>query len=92
MGRHSLWPWTTLSLESFPGWKTIVGHCRRSPRGGADAVIVSYGNMLRYAQEMPRSLGVITSLAFPDDPAQVETAARAGAEGVKSDLLRVHSD
>jgi DhnA family fructose-bisphosphate aldolase class Ia len=70
-------------LGVVPGLEDYLSTLQKVSKGGADAVLINYGNLLRFAQEMPRSLGMIMSLMDPYEAAQVETAARVGAEGVK---------
>ena len=66
-----------------PGLEDYVGTVKKVAEGGADAVLVSYGNLLAYAKDLPRNLGYIVSIPYPPRVEFVKEAAKAGADGLK---------
>jgi DhnA family fructose-bisphosphate aldolase class Ia len=51
-------------------------------RGGADAIIITYGLLKQVYREIPKDLGII--LSIPMNPEQVELAAKVDAHAVKT--------
>lgn len=67
----------------YPGLGNYLAALEQVAKGGADAVITSYGMILRYAKEIPRQLGLLMALPMPQDPSLVRIAAAVGAHGIK---------
>ena len=70
-------------MGNVPGLEDYLEALQRVAKGGADAVITSYGMILRYCREIPGDLGLLMSLPMPQDPSYVEKAASVGAHGIK---------
>ncbi len=51
-------------------------------KGGADAIIITYGLLKQVYREIPKDLGII--LSIPMNPEQVELAAKVDAHAVKT--------
>jgi DhnA family fructose-bisphosphate aldolase class Ia len=66
-----------------PGLEDYVGIVKKVAEGGADAILISYGNLLTYAKDLPRNLGYIVSIPYPPRVEFVKEAAKAGADGLK---------
>ncbi|MEM2094564.1 MAG: hypothetical protein QXI32_04645, partial [Candidatus Bathyarchaeia archaeon] len=47
------------------------------------AILISYGNLLTLAKDLPKGLGYIASIPSPPRPEFVKQAAAAGADGLK---------
>ena len=65
------------------GLEDYKGVIAKVALGGADAILMSYGNIVRHCRDIPRDVGVIFSHAPPQDTSQVRIAARLGAVGIK---------
>lgn len=70
-------------MGNVPGLEDYLDALKKVARGGADAVITSYGMILRHCREIPSDLGLLMSLPMPQDPSYVRTAASVGAHGIK---------
>jgi DhnA family fructose-bisphosphate aldolase class Ia len=66
-----------------PGLENYLGTVNKVAKGGADAILISYGNLLTHAKELPRNLGYIVSIPYPPRPEFVREASIAGADGLK---------
>jgi DhnA family fructose-bisphosphate aldolase class Ia len=68
---------------SVPGLKDYLDTVNKVAAGGADAILIGYGNLLTLAKDLPRNLGWIVSIPYPPRPEFVKEAARAGADALK---------
>ena len=68
---------------SVPGLKDYLDTIKKVAAGGADAILISYGNLLTLAKDLPRNLGYIVSIPYPPRPEFVKEAAAAGADALK---------
>ncbi len=66
-----------------PGLENYLATVKKVAAGGADAILISYGNMLALAKDLPRNLGYIVSIPSPPRPEFVREAARVGADALK---------
>ena len=66
-----------------PGLEDYLTTVEKVANGGADAILTSYGNLLRYSKELPRNLGLIVSIPYPPRPDFVKEASIAGADALK---------
>lgn len=66
-----------------PGLEEYLATVKKVAEGGADAILLSYGNMLALAKDMPRNLGYIVGIPNPARPEFVREASIAGADGLK---------
>jgi len=66
-----------------PGLEDYVATVNKVAEGGADAILLSYGNMLTHAKDLPRNLGYIVGIPSPQRVEFVREAAKAGADGLK---------
>jgi DhnA family fructose-bisphosphate aldolase class Ia len=65
------------------GLENYLSTVKKVAAGGADAVLISYGNLITLAKDLPRGLGYIASIPHPPRVEFVKHAAIAGADGVK---------
>jgi fructose-bisphosphate aldolase/2-amino-3,7-dideoxy-D-threo-hept-6-ulosonate synthase len=68
---------------TVPGLENYLETVKKIAAGGADAILLSYGNLLKYANDLPRQLGLIASIPFPPRVEFVREAGIAGADGFK---------
>ena len=66
-----------------PGLEDYLATVKKVAEGGADTVLMSYGNLLTLAKDLPRNLGYIVSIPYPPRVEFVKEAAKAGADGLK---------
>lgn len=66
-----------------PGLENYLATVKKVALGGADAILIGYGNLLTLAKDLPRGLGYIVSIPSPPRPQFVREAAAAGADGLK---------
>jgi DhnA family fructose-bisphosphate aldolase class Ia len=66
-----------------PGLEDYLGTVKKVAAGGADAILLSYGNMLALAKDLPRNVGFIVGIPRPPRPEFVKEAAIAGADALK---------
>jgi DhnA family fructose-bisphosphate aldolase class Ia len=66
-----------------PGLEDYLTTVKKVAAGGADAILIGYGNLLTLAKDLPRGLGYIASIPYPARPEFVREAAAAGADGLK---------
>jgi fructose-bisphosphate aldolase/2-amino-3,7-dideoxy-D-threo-hept-6-ulosonate synthase len=66
-----------------PGLEDYLATVKKVADGGADAILLSYGNMLTLAKDLPRNLGYIVGIPSPPRAEFVKEAAKAGADGLK---------
>jgi fructose-bisphosphate aldolase/2-amino-3,7-dideoxy-D-threo-hept-6-ulosonate synthase len=66
-----------------PGLEDYLGTVKKVAAGGADAILISYGNMLAYAKDLPRDVGYIVGIPSPQRVEFVKEAAKAGADALK---------
>lgn len=66
-----------------PGLEDYVATVNKVAEGGADAILISYGNMLTHAKDLPRNVGYIVGIPSPQRVEFVREAAKAGADGLK---------
>jgi DhnA family fructose-bisphosphate aldolase class Ia len=66
-----------------PGLEDYLATIKKVAEGGADAILISYGNLLTLAKDLPRNLGYIVSIPYPPRADFVKEAAIAGADGLK---------
>lgn len=66
-----------------PGLEDYLGTVKKVAAGGADAILLSYGNMLALAKDLPRNVGYIVGIPRPPRPEFVKEAAIAGADALK---------
>ncbi len=66
-----------------PGLENYLETVKKVAEGGADAILLSYGNMVSLAKDLPRNLGYIVGIPFPPRAEFVKEAAVAGADGLK---------
>ena len=65
------------------GLEDYLATVKKVAAGGADAILISYGNLLTLAHHLPRGLGYIASIPAPLRMEFVRQAAAAGADGLK---------
>ena len=65
------------------GLEDYLATVKKVAAGGADAILINYGNLLTLAKDLPRNLGYIASIPFPPRVEFVRQAAVAGADGLK---------
>jgi fructose-bisphosphate aldolase/2-amino-3,7-dideoxy-D-threo-hept-6-ulosonate synthase len=68
--------------KDVPGLERPLETIRKVAEGGADAILVNPGIVMRFHEAIPRDLGIIMSI--PMNPLYVELAARLGVHGVKT--------
>ncbi|MDQ1279822.1 MAG: Fructose-bisphosphate aldolase [Thermoproteota archaeon] len=56
---------------------------RKVAAGGADAILLSYGNLIQHAGKFPRNLGLIVSVPRPPRPEIAKQVLLAGGDGLK---------
>lgn len=56
---------------------------RKVAAGGADAILLSYGNLVKHAGKFPRNLGLIVSIPRPPRPEIAKQVLLAGGDGLK---------
>jgi len=66
-----------------PGLENYLSTVKKIAAGGADAILLSYGNLVTLADDLPRNLGLIASIPFPPRVDFVREAGIAGADGFK---------
>lgn len=66
-----------------PGLENYLETVKKVVEGGADAILISYGNLLTYSKELPRNTGYIVSIPYPPRVEFVKEAALAGADALK---------
>ena len=66
-----------------PGLEDYLAIVKKVAAGGADAILISYGNLLTLAGKLPRNIGLIASIPRPPKPEFIKQALLAGADGVK---------
>lgn len=66
-----------------PGLEDYLATVKKVAAGGADAILINYGNMVTLAKDLPRNLGYIISIPRPPRAGFVQEAAKAGADGIK---------
>ena len=66
-----------------PGLEDYLATVKKVAAGGADAILIGYGNMLTLADDLPRTLGWIVNIPYPSRPEFVQEAAKAGADALK---------
>jgi DhnA family fructose-bisphosphate aldolase class Ia len=66
-----------------PGLEDYLATIKKVTEGGADAILISYGNLLTLAKDLPRNLGYIVSIPFPPRADFVKEASIAGADALK---------
>ena len=69
--------------RNVPGLENYLDTVKKVAAGGADAILISYGNMVTLAKDLPRNLGYIISIPAPPRADFVEEASIAGADGLK---------
>jgi len=65
------------------GLEDYLATVKKVAAGGADAILIGYGNLLALAEDLPRNLGWIVSIPYPPRPEFVKEAAKAGADALK---------
>jgi len=65
------------------GLEDYLATVKKVAAGGADAILISYGNLVTLAKGLPRGLGYIATIPRPPRPEFVKQAAIAGADGLK---------
>jgi len=66
-----------------PGLEDYVATVKKVAAGGADAILISYGNMLTHAKALPRNVGYVVGIPSPQRAEFVQEAAKAGADALK---------
>lgn len=66
-----------------PGLENYLETVKKVVEGGADAILISYGNLLTYSEDLPRNTGYIVSIPYPPRVEFVKEAAKAGADALK---------
>lgn len=66
-----------------PGLENYLATVKKVAAGGADAILISYGNMLTLSKDLPRDLGYIVAIPSPPIPQFVRQASIAGADALK---------
>lgn len=66
-----------------PGLENYLDTVKKVVKGGADAILISYGNLLTYSKELPRDVGWVVSIPYPQRAEFVQEAAKAGADALK---------
>jgi fructose-bisphosphate aldolase/2-amino-3,7-dideoxy-D-threo-hept-6-ulosonate synthase len=66
-----------------PGLEDYLATIKKVAEGGADAILIGYGNLLKLAKDLPRNLGYIVSIPYPPRADFVKEAAIAGADALK---------
>lgn len=66
-----------------PGLEDYVGTVKKVAEGGADAILIGYGNLIAHAKDLPKNLGWIVSIPYPPRAEFVKEAAKAGADALK---------
>jgi len=65
------------------GLEDYLNTLQKVAKGGADAVLIGYGMIVKYCREIPKDLGLLMSLPMPQDPSYVQMATSVGAHGIK---------
>lgn len=66
-----------------PGLEDYLAMAKKVAAGGADAILLSYGNLVALAGKFPRNLGLIAAIPRPPRPEYAKQALLAGADGLK---------
>jgi fructose-bisphosphate aldolase/2-amino-3,7-dideoxy-D-threo-hept-6-ulosonate synthase len=66
-----------------PGLESYLETVKKVAEGGADAILISYGNMVTLAKDLPRELGYIVAIPTPPRADFVREASIVGADGLK---------
>ena len=66
-----------------PGLENYLETVKKVAAGGADAILLSYGNMVTLSKDLPRSLGYIVGIPSPPRADFVKEASIAGADALK---------
>ena len=66
-----------------PGLEDYIETVKKVVEGGADAILISYGNLLTHSKNLPRNVGLIVSIPYPPRVEFVKEAAKAGADALK---------
>lgn len=71
-----------LAPHPVPGLEKPLDTIGKVAKGGADAVLISWGILKKFYNEMPRNVGLI--LSIPPDPKFVRFASSIGVHAVKN--------
>jgi len=66
-----------------PGLEDYLATVKKVAAGGADAILIGYGNLLTLADDLPRNLGWVVNIPSPPRAGFVQEAAKAGADALK---------
>ena len=66
-----------------PGLDDYLATVKKVAAGGADAILIGYGNLLTLADDLPRNLGWVVNIPSPPRAGFVQEAAKAGADALK---------
>jgi len=65
------------------GLEDYLAMVKKVAAGGADAILIGYGNLLTLADNLPRNLGWVVNIPAPPRAEFVQEAAKAGADALK---------
>lgn len=66
-----------------PELQDYIAMVNKVAAGGADAILLSYGNLIQLAGKFPRNLGLIVSIPRPPRPEIAKQVLLAGGDGLK---------